>query len=466
MRFNKRNIWILMAYILPWHFLMVSCDKFLDERSNKSVLIPNKVKDLQALLDNNTTLNLYASPGLLEISTDDYFLESTVYDALTTFEQSLYTWDDYTEYLPTNINLQWKNPYKVIFTANTVLDRLTTMESETTAYRDVKGMALFLRGFTFYQLAQVYCPPYRIQDEEYNRKSPGLPLRLTPDFEEKSIRSTLQETYDRILSDIEESAKLLQDETEYSTRPAKTAAYAALARIYLCMGRYEDALANAQKSLDINSTLMDYGSPSKTSTTPFEALNPETLFFAYTTSISALNPNRASVDTSLYALYSDDDHRKTLFFNKKANGYYAFKGNYAGFYNQSFFSGLARDELYLIKAECLARKEDLQEAKEVLKTLLDTRFVNGFEFPSTIQSKGQLLSYILTERRKELLFRGVRWSDLRRLNQEEGHAKVITRKFNKNGDIEMFSLPPNDLRYTMLLPQEVVRITGMQQNLR
>lgn len=125
------------------------------------------------------------------------------------------------------------------------------------------------------------------------------------------------------------------------------------------MGRYTDALANAQKSLDINSTLMDYATVSKTSTTPFQALNPETLFFAFTTTVSALNPNRASVDTLLHALYTDNDHRKTVFFNKKTNGYYAFKGNYAGFYNQSFFSGLARDELFLIKAECLARRDDL-----------------------------------------------------------------------------------------------------------
>jgi hypothetical protein len=69
---------------------------------------------------------------------------------------------------------------------------------------------------------------------------------------------------------------------------------------------------------------------------------------------------------------------------------------------------------------------------------------------------------ILTERRKELIFRGLRWPDLRRLNKD-GAGVSVTRKL----DGQTYTLTPNSLKYTWLIPQQVIDFNpGMPQNPR
>jgi hypothetical protein len=211
---------------------------------------------------------------------------------------------------------------------------------------------------------------------------------------------------------------------------------------------------------------MDYNMRNSASTTPFEAFNPEVIFWAHSASMSMLSPTRANVDTLLYNSYADNDSRKKVFFNKKTNGYVAFKGNYAGYYSSSFFNGLAVDEQFLIKSECLARLNKISEAKTTLTTLLSMRYAGAYNFPAVYVSQEEVLRYILQERRKELLFRGVRWSDIRRLNQDDRFKKDLTRILIDGGETKKFTLPVGDPRFTFIIPQDVIRTSGMTQNPR
>lgn len=129
------------------------------------------------------------------------------------------------------------------------------------------------------------------------------------------------------------------------------------------------------------------------------------------------------------------------------------------------FVGITTSELYLIKAECYARNQMVEEAKEVIKTLLDKRYKQAFVMP-TIYDSESILKFVLQERRKEMVFRGVRWSDLRRLNRDDRFAKTLHRSVVKGTDTLWYSLPPNDVRYTYLIPQEIIQFTGMIQNKR
>jgi len=64
------------------------------------------------------------------------------------------------------------------------------------------------------------------------------------------------------------------------------------------------------------------------------------------------------------------------------------------------------------------------------------------------------------ERRKELIFRGLRWSDLRRLNMDTRFAVTLKRKVNN----KEFLLLPKDARYTLQIPISVIKSSGIQQN--
>ena len=74
----------------------------------------------------------------------------------------------------------------------------------------------------------------------------------------------------------------------------------------------------------------------------------------------------------------------------------------------------------------------------------------------------EALQKILTEHRKELCFRGLRWTDLRHLNHDPLFQKTLTRTiFGQN-----YSLPPNDIKYVFPLPDSEILYSGVQQNPR
>jgi hypothetical protein len=97
-----------------------------------------------------------------------------------------------------------------------------------------------------------------------------------------------------------------------------------------------------------------------------------------------------------------------------------------------------------------------------LNTLLMTRWKTGTFVPYQAANADDALQQILTERKKELLFRGTRWADLRRLNKDSKFAMTLTRIING----VTYTLPPNDPRYAMPIPDNEISLSGIPQNAR
>lgn len=458
----KKTLLLLWISLIASSFL--GCEKYLDIRSSKSTVIPNSLDDLQALLDATPHINEGYYPALLEIATDDYFVPYSIYNLVTAFEQDNYVWQSDPLYLQQNVTWEWKSPFQNIFVANTVLDRLPAIEGNVSMRGNyIKGTALFFRGFSYFLLAQVYCEPYNPQGENTGL---GLPLRLTPDFNDASVRSTLRETYDQIINDLNAAAELLPSTVEFPTRPSKTAAYAALARAYLAMEVYEKADEYAARALNLYDELIDFNDLDLNSTLTFARFHKETIFYAVSMGFTIINPRYACVDTELYESYGENDLRKKAFFTDNGNGTYSYKGSYMGNSGNGFFVGLAVDELFLIRAECQARAGRTSDAMEHLNHLFRYRMATEHFAPLQVSGSEECLRLILEERRKELLSRGVRWSDLKRLNRDPRFAKTLERVIDDGSNPITYTLPPNDPRYVFLIPQDVIRITGMQQNSR
>jgi len=463
---KRKYILLAMAVI----FIAISqagCKKYLDAKSNQAFVTPQSLNDLQALLDNSSQINLGQYPGLLEMATDDFFLSYTQLSALTPFEQESYTWSTQMNFDQSATNQNWLNAFRPVFISNAVLDELENVDkNDHTFSQRIEGSALFIRAFSLWNLAQVFCPPY---EKGGSNNAPGLPLRTTPDFNVPSVRSTVSETYSKIIDDLKGAIKLLPVKQLYPTRPGKWAAYAALARTYLSMEEYSLAGVYADSCLQIDRTLIDYNTLTPTAARPFAVFHPETIFFSYSNGASILNPTRANIDTLLYRSYLSNDLRKTVFFQSSTGGNVGFKGSYSGSLSGTFFNGLATDELYLIKAECLAREGKYLESMTWLNSLLFTRWntKGGTPFQNVVaNSSEEALFKILLERRKELLMRGLRWSDLRRLNRDPRFSKDLIRIIDTGSLKTSYILKPGSLNYTMEIPADVIRITGMQQNSR
>lgn len=452
---------IIMILVVAVTLIGCSKEDFLNEKPKQSLIIPSSPTHFQALLDRDAYVNgtdgQGITPQLGESGADNFYLLDADFNAnLRPQMQNYYTWAPQ-PYAGVEV-LDWLYPYRAILITNTVLNNLDRIKASQSDISYIKAQALFHRAHLFYQLAQVFAPPYR-KDASNNEKS--IPLRLTDDINEPLIRSTVAETYGRIVEDLKESAQYLKTNNDFPTRPSKQASFALLSRVFLVMQDYAAAEKYADSCLAITDFLLDYNQINMALTEPLTGKNqsgiikPEVIYwtgmlaspYQYypTTFLSALIPDQ------LYASYADDDLRKKLFFEKRPTGF-RFRGTYNYFSTRSnYFSGLAVDEVFLNRAECRVRDGRVAEGLSDLNHLLEKRWEKG-KFVSAVNlSQTEALKLILNERRKELIFRGIRWSDIRRLNIEGAN---ISLERVVNG--KTLILEANDPKWTWPMPLEAI----------
>lgn len=458
----KKKILILCVALLVG--LVISCKKdFLGAKPDKSLLVPTTLTDFQALLDNSDALMNFV-PALEQVSSDDFYTTDAGWTGLgTVLEKNSYTWAP--DIYEGSADNDWTIPYQQVFYANVVLDGLTQVQqtpSNLNTYNSIKGSALFYRALAFYELAQLFAAPYQSSTAG---QTLGIPIRISSDVNIKSVRSTLAETYSQILNDLTEAQNLVAGSVPFKTRPSKAAVLSLLARVYLTMQNYQQAKDFADKSLQLNSQLMDFNTFNTSATRTFPLAlpngnNPEIIFYTIELGLGYNSSVLTGVDTTLYKSYDNNDLRKALFFRNRGNNIYTFKGSYSG--TSRLFAGLSTDENYLIRAEANARLGNTDEAMRDLNILLSSRWKQGTFLPLTALDASNALNLILMERRKELLDRGLRWADLRRFNQDVNYAITLTRNINGN----VYTLKPNSDLYTFPIPQNEILSNGIQQNPR
>ncbi|SNS74135.1 SusD family protein [Belliella buryatensis] len=432
-----------------------ACEGFLDERPNKNIVIPSTLDDMQALLDaSNWGMN--QSPGFNLLSGDELVATPNAFLVYSLDEQEAYKWG---ESFFENEFSDWSVPYSQAFYANVILDGITDIdpsaEEERIRKDEIIGSALFLRANGFYNLLSQFAPAYQ---PGVNDGGLGIPLRMDPNINIRVDRSDLKTCYDQVIGDLNTALPLLRDMNVYKSRPSKAAVHALLARIYLAIEDYEKALNHANSALGIHDALMDYNQINASLRFPVPAFNEEVIYHTQMVSYLFSALVTTVVNPEIYNSYATEDLRRSVFFLNNAFGS-VFKGTYSG--TNNMFSGLATNELYLVKAECEARAGNTSVALAVLNQLLEKRWVAGSFEPFTASGEA-VLDLILAERKKELLYRGVRWSDLRRLNRDPRYAQTLTRVVQG----ESYSLPPNSNRYTLPIPLNEVNVSGITQNNR
>jgi hypothetical protein len=460
----------LIALLLMPVFLQACHKHFLDAKPSTTLSVPTSLSDFQALLDNNAVFNQV--PTLGEASSDDYFFTHTSWQTLDIRQQNAFVWaKDIFE--GQGGQLDWNAPYEQIFYANVVLDGLGNKpEADSLSqWEALEGAALFVRAFAFYNLSQLFSPAYGTVPDTTHL---GIPLRLHSEIASISTRSSMGQMYQQIINDLD-SAELFLPMTipAYNAsrnRPVRVAAQALLARVFLSMRNYRLAGATADSALQFYDSLIDYNTLDTTAPIPVAMLNNETIYQAsflgsnqfsgtyYSCAIAGGFYSSTRVDSSLISSYDQNDLRRVVYYHYKPRDSSYLKGSYTG--TNFCFGGLATDELYLIRAECAARAGEYGPAMSDINHLLANRWRSG-SFPGyTVTSAQEALDTVLLERRKELAFRGLRWTDLRRLNADNPNI-VLTRN---QGGFSGVTLEPGSDLYTMPIPSDVLNLTGMQQN--
>ncbi|PRD56705.1 RagB/SusD family nutrient uptake outer membrane protein [Sphingobacterium gobiense] len=455
------RIWNTVATLSFGIILMTGCNKFLEEKSDKSLAIPTTADDFKALLNDWGYVNSdFASMG--EACSDDFYLTDEDYSSLYyESDKRLYSWmPDYVTRSLSGGGHEWWHCYKGIYVSNSILKGLDENNLRDRRANEIRGQALVFRAARYLDGIQIWAPVY---NRETAASDLGMVIRLDPDMNLPSVRATVQETYDQILKDLAEALPILPVSTISPALPTQAAAHGLLARAYLIMGDYDRALQNAEQSLSFQSNLIDFNDLDEQASFPIPVTNQissEVVFFTRMYGSNMVNNlDIAKINPDLYGMYQDGDRRKAVYFRADNEGHYLFKGTHMG--HSGLITGITTAELLLISAECYARLDDVDKAALTLNRLMINRLNKQSYQPYQFQDKHIALNTVLAERRKELIFRGLRWSDIKRLNRD-GASITLHRTINGQN----LNLMPNDKRYAIALPEDVIEISGIQQNSR
>lgn len=455
---TKHIILIFCLLVLFW-----SCNKneFLAKKPDESLLVPKTLEDLQAILDYSPVMNGGSNsfggldPVSGEVMSDNVFVQDNFLNIIPIELKNLYQWDDnlYRSGNGQQSIYDWDFGYRNILYSNTVLDgldKISLSPDKKSKIDNLRGSALFYRAKMYFYLAQQYAQPYNPKTASSDK---GVVIKTTSDINEKPVRVTNKETFEMIIGDLNEAYDLLPQIPTVKTRPSKAAVDALLSNIYLVMQDWEKSIEHASKCINSNYQLLNYNTLNKNLYNPFPTKfndNPEVVFFSIMVFANTAYL-LSRVDSTLLKQYSPKDIRRTFFFSAAE----MFRAGYDP--TNARFSGLAIDEIYLNRAEAYTRTGKVVDALSDVNKILENRIESNSFTPIAEQDQNELLKIVLRERRKELVWRGVRWRDLRRLNLL-GENITVTRVINN----QTKHLLPNDLRYTQLIPASVI---GFNPNL-
>ena len=448
-----------------------ACDSYLDIKP-KGERIPETASDYRSMLS-HPNIQKIGETYPVYLTDDCYLPDSAVNTAtpglntITPYLKRLYTFDKEV-FGDGEDDTFWFSAYSRIFTNNVVVREVMEATEGTNEEKNaIRGEALVNRALDYLYLVNGYAKHY---NEATADNDPGVPLLLDADISQTNLtRASVKSVYQQILADLNEAEKALPAEISTNAfHASKDAARGLLARTLLYMGNYADALKAANEVIARHDTLLNLtqyavvkpnGMIGRTNVPDADA-NPESIFIKYAPYIFGLSSHVFPSD-SLLKLYEDADMRKVLFMAETFRGKTLPRPIWVPYVRAN--TAISTPELFLIAAECEARVGYMPHALALVNKLRAHRIKENAYV--SLADKDSVLSFVLEERRRELAFNGfLRLVDLKRLNLDPRFATTVKHV----GEAETWTLPPNDPRYILPIPQKVMRFNAntMTQNER
>ena len=466
----KNNyIYLLFAFVI---LSTTACKEYLDI-TPKGYVIPSKIEDFERILNDGSIFRFLATD--IDFLSDDYYARTIDPANYSENVQSrLYFWQKDIYATQEEIAASfWAKLYGNIYQFNAIINNVEHSAGATPSRAaKTKAQAQFGRALAYWYLVNIYSKPYNTVTAGTDL---GVPLVLSNDItQELPARGTVQGTYDFIIKDLTESLGAVPESVANPYSISKSAVYGFLARTYLMMGKYDLAAKAAGDVLSFNKQLIDYNGvyTEKVSTTgvPYIGVKPGVTVFTdhikapenifsllYTYTAGMYNQSIAKATEQLY----DADDLRRVFFKpvvetgKPWNGIYTYMDQFI-YVNP----GISTAEMYLVRAESRARTKDLPGAMQDINTLRKSRIKADKFTEVTAASETDAVKLILLERRKELLFKGARWFDMRRLNNDPQYGFTAYHYFIDGTKV---ALEPNSPSYTLNLPESALA-THILQN--
>lgn len=332
----------------------------------------------------------------------------------------------------------WNNLYNVVANANLIIEKGPGIEvaaADTAEKRRLVGQAYAQRALAYFNLVNFFAQPYNFTAGATHL---GVPIVTATSTDKSSVvapaRSTVKQTYDQIISDLNNAiANLSSYTTATSATKGKFNLYGAqalLSRVYLYKGDWQGSVDMATAVISANkysllprATFVDDFKKQYTAESIFEVVNTTTDNLS-TNSIGYFYNQSGYGDAlatdGIYNAYAATDVRKGFITRSRRTG--SGGENPANIVNKysnvSTFDENVKvirlAEMYLNRAEANAQlgKDDL--ARTDVNVIISRSNSDATAVIPATTTGAALLTAILNERRKELAFEGHRLFDLTR----------------------------------------------------
>lgn len=461
-----------------------------------------KLLEVEAPINSITTKDVFSTDDQAEmavaamysrmVNSDNYFSNGgiTIAGGLSADELFAYYGSIQSTYYQLNTNSLladnaptkeiWVSAYNIIYLANSIIEGIEESEATTLSERARKqltGEAKFIRAFSFFYLTNLFG---------------DVPLALTVDFNktQRMPGAPQQQVYNQVLEDLKAAQSALADDYSASgtlqerIRPNKWAATALLARVYLYLKDYPQALAaaktviNQQGLFDLEDNLDNVFAPAskeaiwqlKQATDHPSTRNATKEGNAFIPSPWGTGPAFYCITEQVLDAFEPNDKRRVQWIDQTDNstvsgmppGITWFPHKYKlGLHNSvpgmdpsEYYTGLRLAEMYLIHAEAQANGAGGGPAAAIDDLNL-IRHRAGIDLLPSGLTEPQVKAAVEKERQTELFAEwGHRWLDLKRTGKAASLLSQIPLKQPWKGDGQLlYPIPPTELRVNSALKQ-------------
>jgi hypothetical protein len=384
-------------------------------------------------------------------------------------------WTAHRSDVNTLVQFPYEMYYRIIGNANIGIANLDKAVGPAAERNALKGEALALRAFGYFNLVQLYGKRYDATAKPNSQL--GVPLVLEPTTEGKP-RNTVEEVYTQINKDLTDAAALLSTSRVNKSHINLSVVKGLQARVALVQQDWTNAAKFAAEAragyVPMTSTMYTDGFQDIANSEwmwGFDHLEDQTEYFGGYHSYISCNYNSTVIRTYpkvinnlLYAQIPTTDIRSKMWVETPTatNSVVPPGGIRPKFLNQKFklpgvpstsamgdVPYMRAAEMYLIEAEAKARLNDAAGASQVLFDLVKTRDASYVKSTKTGVS---LINEILVQRRVELWGEGHRFLDLKRTN-----AALNRNGTNAIASVALlYDVAPGDVRWEFLIPRREI----------
>ena len=503
----KNEIYKVFVSVAMLVTVSISATSCLDKYPNDAIPSDKAINTLDEF--DQAAIGLYASflsgalySGYLTLLPDLQCDLAYAVNGYTNIYGNIWRWD----ILATNseITSVYASLYAVIANANFMLqyaprvEKTLVTDEEFEQFNQICGEAYFARALAYSELIKLYCKDY---NKDTASTDPGVVIVTKYNTDEPMVRASLQESYQRVIKDLEDAAELMDiDEQSFSGAIYSSSyfneytVYALRARVALYMKDYDTAIEYATKVIDsgfyaLSPTNVEISSGMSHFTYMWQYDEATEIiwkvgytinsyggalgqpFFNY--DYRSMKPDYVPAEWVL-ALYDQSDLRYGNYFYTYQTGYehglqwpllVKYFGNMNFFNSNILHTSMPKPfrlaEQYLIRAEAYAMREEYTLAGNDIATLRAARYESYGS--SVSMNKSTAMEIIEQERVKELYMEGFRLMDLKRWGkgferkpQEQSLENGSSLKKEAGDKLFVWPIPKHELEApgSMIVPND------------